>query len=383
MTRWPVLVVASTLALSATAVGVHLAAGGETSMSASFVVPFAVMSIVGGIIVRSRPGNGVGLLLLFVGACGAAWLAATAYMDFSAGRADLPAGARLAAWLTNLLWIPPMMSVATLLLVFPSGRPVGVWRWVLGVLAVVWTASFAFLAAALIPVPFETLYANASTVASPIPAYEWFDETVTATFFLLGVPLGLASQVGRWRRGDPVERQQVKWVVFAAILVLGAVIVSEQVGSDSLTSELMWTLGLTALPIAVGIAVVRYRLYDIDRIVGRTISYAIVLGVLTLVFIGLVGTPVLTLGSGEAPPWLVAASTLVVFALFNPLRRRVQRVVDRRFNRSPYDPEQVSGSLAASLRTAVAVPSIAGAWEETARSALQPASSAVWMKDRT
>lgn len=383
MRRWPLLVIASTLTLSAIGIAVHLAAKGETSLATSFVIPFAVMAIVGGIIVRSRPGNGVGLLLLFVGLCGSGWLAATAYMDYSAGLADPPAGAWLAAWLTNLLWIPPMMSVPTLLLIFPSGRPVGVWRWVFGALAAIWAVSLTYLAAALVPVSFETLYVNASTGASPIPAYEWFDENVTVTFFLLGVPLGLASLFGRWRRGDSVVRQQVKWIIFAAILVLGALFVGEQFGSSTLIAELMWTIGLTALPIAVGTAVVRYHLYDIDRIVGRTISYAIVLGLLTLVFVALAGVPVLIVGTGESPAWLIATSTLVVFTLFNPLRRRVQRVVDRRFNRLPYDPEQVSGSLAESLRNEVAVPSIAGVWEDKARTALQPASSAVWMRDRT
>lgn len=383
MRRWPLLVIASTLTLSAIGIAVHLAAKGETALTTSFVIPFAVMAIVGGIIVRSRPGNGVGLLLLFVGLCGSGWLAATAYMDYSAGLADPPAGAWLAAWLTNLLWIPPMMSVPTLLLIFPSGRPVGVWRWVFGALAAIWAVSLTYLAAALVPVSFETLYVNASTSASPIPAYEWFDENVTVTFFLLGVPLGLASLFGRWRRGDSVVRQQVKWIIFAAILVLGALFVGEQFGSSTLIAELMWTIGLTALPIAVGTAVVRYHLYDIDRIVGRTISYAIVLGLLTLVFVAVAGVPVLIVGTGESPAWLIATSTLVVFTLFNPLRRRVQRVVDRRFNRLPYDPEQVSGSLAESLRNEVAVPSIAGVWEDKARTALQPASSAVWMRDRT
>lgn len=383
MNRWPVTIFALSVAIAAATVAIDVVADHATTTTIGLVVPFVVMSGVGGVIVRRRAGNGVGLLLLFVGCFGTVWLAADAYMQFAAEQPTLPPGAHAAAWYASWVWAPLWMSITFLLLIFPTGRSIGPWRWAARVLLGVWGASIVVLAAALIPVPFATLVENASTSDSGnIGIYEWFDETVAPTFFLLGVPLGLASQVVRWKRAEAVERQQVKWLMFAAVMILAAVVAGDLFGSTSRMSELFWTAGLTALPVAVGFAVVRYHLYDIDRIIGRTISYAVVLGILTLVFMGLVGVPVVMLGSAEAPAWLVAASTLTVFTLFNPLRRRVQRVVDRRFNRLPYDPEAVHRALAESLRDEVTAPAISAAWERHARSALQPVSAGVWMRGR-
>jgi len=141
-------------------------------------------------------------------------------------------------------------------------------------------------------------------------------------------------------------------------------------------------IGFALLPIAIGIAILRYRLYDIDRIISRTIAYLIVTGILALVFAG----AVLLFGAILSPvfgenPVAVAVSTLIVAALFQPLRRRVQSVVDRRFNRARYDAQRTADSFATRLRDQVDLTAVAGDLVATADASLSPASAAVWLRE--
>jgi hypothetical protein len=185
-----------------------------------------------------------------------------------------------------------------------------------------------------------------------------------------------------------VERLQLKWLTYSFSLLLSTIFAEE--GLTRLFAEVpdwvwatqsaIFALAVLFIPISVGIAITRYHLYDVDRIVNRTITYAIVVGGLALIFAaGAVWLPqqLPTANNNLA----VAASTLVVAALFNPLRRRVQRVVDRRFHRLPYDAEVIGSDLADRIRDETSPTGLGGSWLTATANALQPAQIAVWVKE--
>jgi hypothetical protein len=192
------------------------------------------------------------------------------------------------------------------------------------------------------------------------------------------VVVGLAGTalptVGRhvlgWRQATGERRQQLKWLAFGAA-----------VSAAWLLGMLFFSLpvvGIAAVPVSMGIAILRYRLYDIDRIISRTLSYAIVTGLLIGVYAGLVllTTQVLRIHT----PVAVAASTLAAAALFNPLRRRVQRLVDRRFNRARYDADQTVAAFATQLKDAVELDSVRDDLAAVVHKTLEPAHVSVWIR---
>src|SRR5271163_2236823 len=165
----------------------------------------------------------------------------------------------------------------------------------------------------------------------------------------------VAHQVLSWRRATGERRQQLKWLASGAAITVSLVAVSFAIPSTSVAGQILG-LGLVGLPVSIGVGILKYRLYDIDRIISRTLAYAIVTGLLIGIYTGLVllTTHLLTFSSSAS----VAASTLVAAALFNPLRRRVQRMVARRFNRARYDAEQTVAAFAARLKDAVDLDSV-------------------------
>jgi hypothetical protein len=208
---------------------------------------------------------------------------------------------------------------------------------------------------------------------------------VLVVFWLVFV----ASQVLAWRRASGERRQQLKWLMSGAAVCMAAVAVTALVGTlDKSTSSPAFTavldvvfVGVAALPVSIGVAILKYRLYDIDRIISRTLAYAIVTGLLIGVYAGLVllATQVLRFHSTVA----VAAATLAAAALFNPVRRRVQRMVARRFNRARYDADQTVAVFAARLKDAVDLDSVRGDLADAVRQALEPAHVSVWVSRRS
>jgi len=179
----------------------------------------------------------------------------------------------------------------------------------------------------------------------------------------------------RYRHAGTTERAQLKWLVYAAAVIVVAALAQLPVGSSDLQNAI--SIGAVALvPVAVGIAVLRYRLYDIDRVISRTLAYAIVTGLLVGIYAGLVllATHVLEVRG----PVSVAAATLVAAALFAPVRRRVQHMVDRRFNRARYDADQVVAVFAARLKDAVDLDTVRGDLARVVQAALEPAHVSVW-----
>jgi hypothetical protein len=189
--------------------------------------------------------------------------------------------------------------------------------------------------------------------------------------------------VVRFRRSRGVERQQLKWLASVAAVAAPALVVA--IRSSGSVSDVAWfvvLLSLGLLPIAIGIAILRYRLYDIDRIISRTLAYAVLTAVLAAVYlVGFLGLQsALTPFTENGGPVAVAASTLAVFALFQPVRRRIQTIVDRRFYRSRYDAAREIESFAARVRDEVEVDRLAVALSITLERTMQPASASIWLR---
>jgi hypothetical protein len=199
--------------------------------------------------------------------------------------------------------------------------------------------------------------------------------------------LALVSVVLRYRRSSSLEREQLKWVLYA-VVVLAVSLVADFVigtgGSGQLTIDLENIISTTAIsfvPVAIGIAVLRYRLFDIDRLINRTIVYALLTVLLVGVYAGLVvGLGAITGRTGN--PVVIAGSTLAVAALFGPARRRIQGVIDRRFFRRRYDAERVLAAFSSRLRDELDLESLSGELRVAAAEAVQPDAVSVWIRGR-
>ena len=203
-----------------------------------------------------------------------------------------------------------------------------------------------------------------------------------ALFFLVAWIAFVWRQVAAWRSASGVRRAQLKWLAAGSATCVVSAVVIVMFGDGSSTGARiaadLATIGIGVLPVAIGVAILRYRLYEIDRLISRTLSYAVLTGLLVAVFGGVVllTTRVLPFSS----PVAVAVSTLAAAALFNPLRRRVQRLVDHRFNRARYDRDALVARFAASLRDAVDSDTVVAELAGAAASSVEPAHISVWVR---
>ncbi len=388
MTGWRAILIWLVVAVDLTvALGRYVGAPLTPDMPPSAFLLFLVMmssfGLVGALIVTRRRHNPVGWILWVA----ATLLAVSMTSDFAAYHAlndpVAPAWAVPVAWLGSYLFVPTIGMVLVFVpLLFPDGHLLSPrWRWVVAFSAVAIVVSA--LPSMFSPGPLS----NAHGVDNPvgIPGFEQLVPILNAANVLMvavAFPLAIAAAVLRYRRGSSVERQQVKWFA-AAVGLTGVCFGLAVLVPDGPVAELGWIVGLvgmTTVPIAIGIAILRYRLYDIDRIISRTISYLVVTGILAVVFVG----AVLLFGAILAPqfgenPIAVAVSTLIVAALFQPLRRRVQSVVDRRFNRARYDAERTSEAFASRLRDEVDLAALDADLAAVVRRTLAPASLGLWL----
>ena len=191
----------------------------------------------------------------------------------------------------------------------------------------------------------------------------------------------VVGQLLKFRRATGEQRQQLKWLLSGATICIVGIVLGNTLSSEhGVLGALAITgwIGITALPAGIGVGVLKYRLFEIDRLISRTVSYLIITGLLVAVFVGIVAlaTDVLPFSS----PVAVAASTLAAAALFNPLRRRVQHVVDRRFNRSRYDAESVVAAFTLKLRDAVDLDTVRSELLAAVDHAVAPAHASVWIR---
>jgi hypothetical protein len=290
-------------------------------------------------------------------------------------------GAAWAALLPDLLWlVATPLGVALLLLLFPTGRLPGR-RWRPVVWATVVATAAAVVGTALTPGPVEFYpqFQNPLGLAAAGPALEVI---VQVAFVVLtaGVFAAAGSLIVRWRRAHGVERQQLKWLAYAA-----AMLVVAQVGASVLPRALFLVVSMVTtvlFPAATGIAVVRYRLYEIDRLINRTLVYGLLTATLGLGYAGLV----LVLGQlfgglgAEPPGWAVAGVTLAVAALFQPARRRIQRAVDRRFNRRRYHAATTIEAFSARLREEIDLATLTAELVAVVDQTMEPTRVSLWLR---
>jgi MFS family permease len=342
--------------------------------------------IVGLLVARRQPANPLGWLLIAIAVC---MIAGTDGPDYALLRYHLgyhlPFG--VAAVLLGQVWGLGIELLPLVILLFPDGTlPSTGWRGALWAYVSVYALGIASLgvatAVAVIAHPLQ-VDSNGGPRATDQPT-GWY-AAVSNLLLLLVLLLTLAfvaRQVLSWRRSSGERRQQLKWLASgAAVVVLSPVLASSQsVLPPGLRflSGLAW-FGFAALPVSLGVAILKYRLYDIDRIISRTLAYALVTGLLVGVYAGLVllATQVL----GFASTWAVAASTLAAAALFTPVRRRVQRMVDRRFNRARYDADTLVAAFSDRLKDAVDLAAVRADLVRVTHQALEPAHVAVWFRD--
>jgi NADH:ubiquinone oxidoreductase subunit K len=356
---------------------------------AAEAVPFIPFACVGCVVARSQPRNVIGWLLIGVGfAMGAAYTAGPyAVLAFRDGHPGLPL-ARIASVLTAG-WALLLALLPLPILLFPEGRlPSPRWRWPLRVYLVLAALVFAVSIAGDIPALYNrTVHVDTlGELAKATSAGFGTGGVPAAALFFVAYAILSLSFIGRqvlgFRRASGDHRKQLKWLLSGASLaVAGAIATVTLSHASSPVVSVLAALGylaVAALPAAIGVGVLRYRLYDIDRLISRTLSYAILTGLLVGMFIGVVAltTDVLPLSSRVG----VAASTLAAAALFNPLRKRIQHLVDRRFNRTRYDAEATVAAFTTRLRDAVEIDSIRADLLDAVNRAVQPTHASVWIR---
>jgi hypothetical protein len=340
---------------------------------------------VGFLVARRQPGNPLGWLFLVCAGCLFTSNDAVDYSYFVYRLGHHVPFGPLALWLSEL-WIVGIILLLMVTLLFPDGRPSSrFWSWALRALCAMFVITLAAYAVATVgALAAHPLRIDSSGGLSAIDSPRGWFSAVEGTAFLLGLALAvgfIVRQVLSWRRASGVYRQQLKWLATGAAVTIASAIPATAIPtSGSATTVLLnnvFTCGLAALPISMGVAILRYRLYEIDRIISRTLAYAIVTGLLIGLYAGLVllATEVFRFRSTVA----VAAATLAAAALFNPLRRRVQQLVDRRFNRARYDADQTVAAFAVRLKDAVDLDSVRDELAVVVQQALEPAHVSVWV----
>jgi uncharacterized membrane protein len=355
----------------------------DASSGGLIVVPFALL---GWIVARRQPGNPIGWILLvlslvFLVASNGGQYAVLAYHQHYRGLPYPRVGAFLAAtwiWLIMLLPLP--------LTLFPDGRLSRRWRWVLRaylLACAVFIASVTWQDATGITARHIRIDSSGELASVGSSPGGW----VIGPFAIAYIAFCAASVLRLlidYRGSTGERRQQLKWLLSGgAISVVGLVLT---VALSNASSPLLHAagahsfFGLLALPIGLGVGILKYRLYDIDRLVSRTLSYAILTGLLVAIYL-----TVVTLTTRALPlssPVGVAASTLAAAALFSPLRRRIQHIVDRRFNRAHYDAEAIVQAFTAHLRDAIDIENVQAQLVDVVDRTVAPDHASLWIRTR-
>lgn len=352
-----------------------------------FNITTLLQSLTGAVIEWRRPGHLIGRLLMISGPLYALLAAGWLTGDTLGAFVD-PRTYRILNWAGGLLSWPGVALIAGWLpLLFPSGSLPGP-RWRLPAVAIAGIGTAGVVAIAIRPgeIGVGSGLENPFAIGAWPPVLQLLVDGVPIALIALMILAG-AGLAARYRRGDRVERLQVRWLLGAISIVVAGfvgVVVEIAVRTDEgpLLSAIVAYVGILLMPIAIGIAILRYRLYEIDRIISRTLAYAALTGALAVVY----GAAFLALQAVLAPltsnggSLAVAASTLAVFALFQPLRRRLQSTMDRRFNRSRYDAQQTIESFAGQLRDEVDLERLGGEIRAVVGGTLAPASIGVWLR---
>jgi hypothetical protein len=335
----------------------------------------------GALIVSRRAGNVIGWLFLVVGVGGGVQLFSGQYATVALSSETLPDGA-VAGWLSTLVQTSVVISMLFLILLFPTGRLLSPrWRpvvWIVGTTIVVSVVSLA-----LTPGPIE----NFPSVRNPfgVEAAAAVVDNLNAIGSWMGLACFVAailSLILRFYRSRGEERLQLKWFVYAATLGFLAILLG---GDRPIIGTLFWTIGPLSLPVSAGIAILKYRLYDIDVLINRTLVYSVLTALLVAVYVGsvVVLQGLLRTLTGQESQLAIVASTLAIAALFNPLRRRIQSFVDRRFYRRKYDAAKTLEAFSAKLRDETNLDALSDDLVGVVRETMQPAHVSLWLRPDT
>ena len=344
-------------------------------------------SVVGAIVASRHPRNPIGWIFCTVGLVTGLDALALGYAEFwlASGWGSRSFG-ETAAWFGTWAWLVETVALTFLLLLFPAGRlPSPRWRpvaWCAGLGITGFVVGYALDAGPLADFP---QIVNPYGVDSPLVRVV----EIAAALVIVGSMVASAvSVIVRARRAGRVERQQIKWLAYGGVVAVGTSLVAALISIWSVTLSILLTnLALLGLPIFTGVAIVRHRLYDIDLLINRTLVYGVLTGTLALVYFGGVATAqaifrTLT-GQEQQPQLAVVVSTLVIAALFNPLRRRIQGFIDRRFYRRKYDAAKTLEAFSAKLRDEPDLDALSDDLVGVVRETMQPAHVSLWLRAET
>jgi hypothetical protein len=395
---------ASWLAWSLVALAVALLAGGialaRTTRSPELELPYGsvgdasyvvlalatvlTFTVVGAIVASRHPRNPISWIFCTVGLVTGLDALTHGYTEFwiTSGRGSRSFG-ETAAWFGTWAWIVETVALTFLLLLFPDGRlPSPRWRpvaWCAGLGISGFVVSYALDAGPLADFP---QVVNPYGVDSPLVRIVG----IAGALLLVGSMVASAiSLIVRARRAGRVERQQIKWLAYGGAVVVGLIFVAGVISIWSVRVSIAVTnLALLGLPLFTGVAVVRYRLYDIDIVINRTLVYGSLTAALVAVYFGGVATLQALLrtltGQEQQPQLAIVVSTLTIAALFNPLRRRTQSFIDRRFYRSKYDARKTLGAFSAKLRDETDLNALGDDLINVVRETMQPAHVSLWLR---
>jgi hypothetical protein len=340
--------------------------------------------IVGLLLVGRAPGNRIGPLLVLTGVLLASAFAVSGYSVLgAAARPPWPA-VGLAALVGDALYLYPIvLALIGIPLVFPDGCLISPrWRWVVVLVVVA-------MAAQTIQYVIDPDTVGAAAIDNPFGNEDlaWLARILggfSSAVSVIGFGAGAAALWVRFRDGGPVERQQLKWLL--AVAALAAVFFPIAfIVPNTTVNDVFFVLGvmtLIALPIAIAVAILRYRLFEIDRLISRSIAYLLITTILVAAYVGLViviGGPLADSRGGDTIS--VALSTLVVAALFQPLRRRVQGIVDRRFDRARIDADRTTAAFSERLRDEVDIATLTTDLRDTVRATVRPERLGIWLRE--
>jgi hypothetical protein len=347
-------------------------------------VAAAGFSTVGAVIISRRPNNLIGWLLNAAGFLLGLNHFSCEYAIYTslAQPGSLPWG-QAAAWLAYWIFVPPSALLVFMFLLFPTGRLASHrWRWFAG---------FSVIAASIgaVSMAFSSGVTYLGPVPNPLGIENLRDiDRIVEPFLFTLLLLAASSMFVRLRRATGVERQQIKWFAYAAAVAVSGQILGHSLFVATDASWVRWAgvipgmVGVLGMPVAMGIAILRYRLYEIDLLINRTLVYGALTAILAaLYFGGIVLLQRLFVAlTGERSTLAVVASTLLIAALFNPLRRRIQSFIDRRFYRSKYDAAKTLEAFSAKLRDETDLDALSDDLAGVVRETMQPAHVSLWLR---
>jgi hypothetical protein len=346
-----------------------------------FICAFGAFGLVGALIIWQRPGNTLGWILAIIGLLAAWGASADTYVDQARDEGLLYL---VSVWMSLWYWFPLLgLTLVFTPLLFPDGRPPSPrWRFV------VWGASSALVLIGFLAAFRERIEFRGISMDNPvgIPGIEDPEKSILGSVlfgsFILFLILALVSVVVRYLRSGGAQRQQIKWLMLATALSALMVFFEEITGIE-LDTEVPFAVSIALFPLAIAVAIFRYRLYDIDVIINRALVYGVLTASLALVYVGgVVGLQrLLSPLFGESNQLAVVVSTLAIAALFNPLRRRIQSFIDRRFYRHKYDARKTLESFAARLRQETDLDDLGADLVSVVSETMQPAHVALWLRE--